>query len=62
LKLIEFFDHPSSGPYQVDIYDRFVRDFETRLNQLRLVEMGVKVSREIDSAYSLITSAFVNVV
>jgi len=49
LKLIEFFDHPASGPYQVDIYDRFVRDFETRLNQLRLVEMGVKVSREIDN-------------
>lgn len=49
MKLIEFFDHPASRPYQVEIYNRFVRDFETRLNQLRLVEMGVKVSREIDS-------------
>jgi 26S proteasome regulatory subunit N9 len=35
----------------VDVYTRFVRDFEARLNPLRLVEMGVKVSKEIDSAF-----------
>ena len=50
LKLSDFFDHPLSRPYRVDVFDRFVRDFETKLNQLRLVEMGVKVAREIDSA------------
>lgn len=49
LKLFEFLDHPLSRPYRVDTFERFVRDFEQRLNQLRLVEMGVKVSREIDS-------------
>ena len=49
LKLFEFFDHPLSKPYRVDVYAQFVRDFETKLNQLRLVEMGVKVSKEIDS-------------
>lgn len=31
------------------MFDKFVRDFESRLNQLRLVEMGVKVSKELDS-------------
>lgn len=31
------------------MFDKFVRDFEVRLNQLRLVEMGVKVSKELDS-------------
>ena len=50
LKLIEFFDDPLSQQYQVDVYDRFVRDFASKLNPLRLVEMGVKVSRQIDSA------------
>ena len=50
MKLAEFFDHPLSKPYRVDVFDRFVRDFETKLNQLKLVEMGVKVAREIDSA------------
>ncbi|KAI0729160.1 hypothetical protein C8Q72DRAFT_830477 [Fomitopsis betulina] len=49
LKLFEFFDHPLSKSYRVDIYDKFVRDFDSRLNQLRLVEMGVKVSKEIDN-------------
>ncbi|KAI0060076.1 hypothetical protein BV25DRAFT_1807834 [Artomyces pyxidatus] len=48
-KLDEFFDHPLARPYRVDVYTRFVRDFEERLNPLRLVEMGVKVSRDIDN-------------
>jgi len=51
LKLVEFFDDPLSQPYQVDVYDRFVRDFTAKLNPLKLVEMGVKVSSQIDSAY-----------
>ena len=44
-------DDPLSKPYRVETFERFVRDFEMRLNQLRLVEMAVKVSREIDSEY-----------
>lgn len=55
LKLVEFFDHPLSRPYRVDVFDRFVRDFESKLNQLKLVEMGVKVAREIDSTFHTIT-------
>ncbi|KAG6827558.1 hypothetical protein H0H92_011309 [Tricholoma furcatifolium] len=48
-KLKAFFDDELSRPYRVDVFERFVRDFEARINQLRLVEMGVKVSREIDN-------------
>lgn len=48
-RLTDFFDHPLSRPYRVDVFDRFVRDFESKLNQLKLVEMGVKVAREHDS-------------
>ncbi|KAG6894082.1 hypothetical protein C0993_012394, partial [Termitomyces sp. T159_Od127] len=47
-KLKAFFDDEQSRPYRVDVFERFVRDFEGRINQLRLVEMGVKVSKEID--------------
>ena len=50
-KLLEFFDFPLSRLYRVDVFNKFVRDFESKLNQLRLVEMGVKVSKEIDSAH-----------
>ena len=60
LKLFEFFDHPLSKPYRVDVYAQFVRDFETKLNQLRLVEMGVKVSKEIDSAYNTTSFSTIN--
>ncbi|KAG6335415.1 hypothetical protein ID866_3676 [Astraeus odoratus] len=49
LKLCEFFDHPLSAPFRVDLFHYFVRDFESRLNQQRLVEMATKVSKEIDN-------------
>ncbi|KDQ50601.1 hypothetical protein JAAARDRAFT_41912 [Jaapia argillacea MUCL 33604] len=55
LKLFEFFEHPLSKPYRVDVFDRFVRDFEARINQLRLVEMGVKVSKEISNPATHLT-------
>ncbi|KAI9509911.1 hypothetical protein F5148DRAFT_977570 [Russula earlei] len=45
----EFFDHPLANPYRVDVYTRFVRDFEERLNPLRLAEMGIKISQDIDN-------------
>ena len=40
----DFFDHPLSKPYRVDVFERFVREFETRMNRLSLVQMGAKVS------------------
>jgi len=49
LKLFEFIDHPLSKPFRVHVFGRFVREFEPRINQLRLVEMGVRVSKEIDN-------------
>ena len=33
------------------MFERFVRDFEGKINQLKLVEMGVKVSKDIDSMF-----------
>ena len=52
-KVDQFFDHPLANPYRVDVYTRFVRDFEERLNPLRLAEMGIKISQDIDSASPL---------
>ncbi|KAI0092358.1 hypothetical protein BDY19DRAFT_884882 [Irpex rosettiformis] len=54
-KLSDFFDHPLSRPYRIDVFDRFVRDFETKLNQLKLAEMGVKVAREHDNPTAHLT-------
>ena len=49
-KLFKFYDEPLARPFRVDVFDRFVRDFENKINQLRLVELGVKASKDIDSA------------
>ncbi len=58
-KVDEFFDHALAKPYRVDVYTRFVRDFEERLNPLRLAEMGIKISQDIDSTLSLLPTPFV---
>ena len=40
------------------MFERFVRDFEGKINQLKLVEMGVKVSKDIDSTFFPPSSSF----
>ncbi|KIJ64357.1 hypothetical protein HYDPIDRAFT_90849 [Hydnomerulius pinastri MD-312] len=55
LKLFEFFDHPLSKPFRVDVFQHFVRDFESKMNQQRLVEMGTRVSKEIDNPQTQLT-------
>ena len=49
LKLFEFFSQDLSRSYRLDFFQNFVHDFESRINQLRLVELGVIVSKSIDS-------------
>ncbi|KIJ18341.1 hypothetical protein PAXINDRAFT_167518 [Paxillus involutus ATCC 200175] len=55
LKLFEFFDHPLSKPFRVVVFQQFVRDFESKMNQQRLVELGTKVSKEIDNPQTQLT-------
>ncbi|KAF9221772.1 hypothetical protein BS17DRAFT_710469 [Gyrodon lividus] len=55
LKLFEFFDHPRSKPFRVVVFQQFVRDFEPKMNQQRLVELGTKVSKEIDNPQTQLT-------
>ncbi|CAE6421184.1 putative 26S proteasome regulatory subunit rpn9 OS=Schizosaccharomyces pombe (strain 972 / ATCC 24843) GN=rpn9 PE=3 SV=1 [Rhizoctonia solani AG-1 IB] len=55
LTLFEFLQHPNSGPFQVDLFTKFVRDFEDKLNQLKLVSMGVSVSKQLDDPNAILT-------
>jgi 26S proteasome regulatory subunit N9 len=48
-KLFAFSHEPTSAPYRVDVFENFVLDFESRMNPLRLVELAVIASKEIDS-------------
>ncbi|CAE6440579.1 unnamed protein product [Rhizoctonia solani] len=55
LTLFEFLQHSNSGPFQVDLFNKFVRDFEDKLNQLKLVSMGVHVSKQLDDPNAILT-------
>lgn len=52
LTLEEFYRHPDSPPYHFDVFNNFVHDFEARLNQLKLVELGVRAGQQLDSELS----------
>jgi len=47
LAIFEFLDHPDSPPYQLDLFEHFVSDFQNKLDKLRLAQIGTKVSKQI---------------
>jgi 26S proteasome regulatory subunit N9 len=51
LTIFEFLDHPDSKPFQLDLFNKFVSDFQGKLDKLRLAQIGVKVSKEIPRQY-----------
>lgn len=51
LTLDDFYRHPESPPFHYDVFNNFIRDFEPKLNQLKLVELGVRASQQLDSTY-----------
>ncbi|GAA6001587.1 proteasome regulatory particle lid subunit RPN9 [Rhodotorula paludigena] len=40
-----FFAVPSSAPFRIDLYDSFIRDFASKLDQLKLASIAVSVAR-----------------
>lgn len=51
LTLEKFYENSLSPPFHVDLFNNFVLDFESKLNPLRLVELGVRASKQIDGDY-----------
>ena len=47
LAIFDFLDHPDSPPYQLDLFEHFVSDFQNKLDRLRLAQIGTKVSKQI---------------
>ncbi|KAG8832858.1 26S proteasome regulatory subunit [Serendipita sp. 399] len=47
LAVFEFLEHPDSKPFQVDLFTNFISDFQSKIDKLRLAQIGVKVSKEI---------------
>jgi len=48
LKIEEFFSIPTSGPFQVPLFQNFISDWENRMNKLKLVTLGLSVVKQFD--------------
>ncbi|GMK55133.1 hypothetical protein CspeluHIS016_0201890 [Cutaneotrichosporon spelunceum] len=44
--LLNFVSLPGSGPYQIELFDKFITSIEGKINALRLVEIARRVGRE----------------
>ncbi|EGG01686.1 uncharacterized protein MELLADRAFT_50027 [Melampsora larici-populina 98AG31] len=44
--ILEFLNLPISFPYQISLYNGFIKDFENKINSLKLVEIAVTVSQQ----------------
>ncbi|ORX33766.1 putative proteasome regulatory particle subunit [Kockovaella imperatae] len=44
--LTQFVFLPETGPYQIDLFDKFITTIESKINALRLVEIARRVGRE----------------
>ena len=48
LKIEEFFSIPASNPFQIPLFQHFISDWETRMNKLKLVTLGLSVVKQFD--------------
>jgi len=47
LAVEEFVSKPESGPFQVAFFQQFIKDWEAKMSQLKLVTLGVSAARQI---------------
>ncbi|WWC89772.1 uncharacterized protein L201_004698 [Kwoniella dendrophila CBS 6074] len=46
VQLTEFVFTPGTGPYQIELFEKFISTIESRINALKLVEIARRVGRE----------------
>ncbi|CAG8534733.1 24828_t:CDS:2 [Cetraspora pellucida] len=59
LKIEEFFTEPTSGPYQIQLFQHFISDWESKMNKLKLVKLGLCVAKQFsdyNEALAFLTS------
>ncbi|KAF9217544.1 26S proteasome regulatory subunit [Podila verticillata] len=47
LAVEEFVSKPESGPFQVAFFQQFIKDWEAKMSQIKLVTLGVSAARQI---------------
>ena len=44
--LIEYFNHPESAPQRIPLYETFIKIFAGKINQLKLVTLGLSAASQ----------------
>lgn len=52
--LVEFFDHPGSAKQRLQFYKVFILKFADKINQLKLVDLGLKAATQCRGAYGAV--------
>ena len=50
--LLQFFKHPASRPQRRPLYDTFIKSFASKINQLKLVTLGMQASMQYKGSSS----------
>ncbi|KZT37197.1 hypothetical protein SISSUDRAFT_1048854 [Sistotremastrum suecicum HHB10207 ss-3] len=53
--IFAYYHEPDSRPYRLELFNSFIRDFESKLNPLRLVDLVIIVAREFDNPQTHVT-------
>jgi 26S proteasome regulatory subunit N9 len=46
--LSEFYDHKDSKPFRIEVYRKFILSFSTKINQLKLVSLGLSAAAQYE--------------
>jgi len=50
--LVEFFNQPGSASQRLPIYNTFIKTFAEKINQLKLVELGLRAATQCQSEFA----------
>lgn len=49
LTLVDFFNQSESAPLRIPLYNNFIKTFADKINQLKLVELGLRAATQCSS-------------
>lgn len=54
--LVEFYSHPQSAPQRINLFNTFVRTFADKINQLKLVTLGLSAASQFKGMHAHMSS------
>lgn len=52
-KLVEYFEDSDSANQRIPLFETFIKSFENKINQLKLVTLGLNAARQYKGIFSL---------